>query len=238
MQPYISGEYSTQLRKIIHPSLLYFSSVKMLRERARAMITVNETLKNTHIHFAGTQVNNSDPLSSDILPEESEFKPFVAHHLDSAIKDPLVIFDVDDTALSNFDAMNKVNFSRLTRDLQHSPAIPEVLALYRKLKEMDYHCVFVSERTKDMHHQTESNLIAEGYFDFLTLITRDTPNESELLQLKESDRRCGDFKKCVRKQFEEQGYEIVATVGDQDSDFEGGSTGMIIRLPNYIYILH
>ena len=33
------------------------------------------------------------------------------------------------------------------------------------------------------------------------------------------------------------GYSIVATVGDQWSDFEGGHTGYKVKLPNYLYTI-
>ena len=40
-----------------------------------------------------------------------------------------------------------------------------------------------------------------------------------------------------RKDLEERGYTIVATVGDQWSDFGGGSTGYMVKLPNYLYTI-
>ena len=45
------------------------------------------------------------------------------------------------------------------------------------------------------------------------------------------------YKLEQRRELEEQGYSIVATIGDQWSDFDGGHSGYVVKLPNYLYTI-
>ena len=46
-----------------------------------------------------------------------------------------------------------------------------------------------------------------------------------------------DYKSGARKAIEDQGYRIVANVGDQYSDLAGGHSGVAFKLPNPFYFL-
>jgi hypothetical protein len=46
-----------------------------------------------------------------------------------------------------------------------------------------------------------------------------------------------DFKAPERRKISEQGYTIVLSLGDQDSDLEGGYAERTFKLPNPVYFL-
>ncbi len=46
-----------------------------------------------------------------------------------------------------------------------------------------------------------------------------------------------DYKSGARKAIEDQGYRIVASVGDQYSDLAGGHEAAAFKLPNPFYFL-
>lgn len=47
----------------------------------------------------------------------------------------------------------------------------------------------------------------------------------------------GQFKFESRARLQEEGFEIVATIGDQESDFFGGHCGFATKLPNLLYVV-
>ena len=46
-----------------------------------------------------------------------------------------------------------------------------------------------------------------------------------------------EWKEAKREVLVSKGYNIIACIGDQWSDLEGGSTGIKIKLPSYLYLL-
>ena len=44
-----------------------------------------------------------------------------------------------------------------------------------------------------------------------------------------------NFKTKERENLTKAGYEIIATVGDQWTDLNGGFSGIKIKVPNYLY---
>ncbi len=144
-----------------------------------------------------------------------------------------VVFDVDETVLSNFEVMKKDNFCYVKQDWDEwiseirCPAIPHMLSLYKFLLDKKIKIVFITGRKASQQESTEINLRAEGFIDFDTLITRQ-PNELDLSALQ--------YKSEKRKALEKKGYQIAATIGDQQSDLEGIFNGKLqIIIPNYMY---
>ena len=106
-----------------------------------------------------------------------------------------------------------------------------ILAFYHYVKEKDYHVVFLSERCITHESCTTTHLHRCGLnIDGLDDVVL-RPKEDRLLS-------SGIFKSSVRRNLvEEEGFEIAATIGDQDSDFDGGHTGLQIKLPNLLYLI-
>jgi hypothetical protein len=147
---------------------------------------------------------------------------------------PAIVFDVDETALSNYEAINADNFtfgtnSRMETTTEIGKAIPATLELYNLAKSKGITLFFVTGRgeTPDNRSHTEHNLTREGYAGW------------EHLYLKPAGftGTTTDYKSGTRKTIEDQGYRIVASVGDQYSDLAGGHEDVAFKLPNPFYFL-
>lgn len=146
----------------------------------------------------------------------------------------VVIFDVDDTALSNYDQTKDLGFGyvfsiwdKWMKDAR-AKAIPETKNFYDWLIKKNIKVIFLTGRKNDAYEATKKNLMAQGYSKFDTLIVRN--NEANEIPATE-------WKSFEREKLVQKGYKIIASVGDQDSDFEGDNIGIKIKLPNYLYIV-
>lgn len=146
-----------------------------------------------------------------------------------------VVFDVDDTVLSGYEYTKSLGFGftyptwkewMMNEKLK---AIPEVKRLYDWLIEKHIHVIFLTGRRDGECSATYDNLVKEGYVAFDTLICRSQY---------ESNVKAADYKPAQRKALTENGYNIVACIGDQWSDISGEFTGIKVKLPNYLYLVH
>ena len=145
-----------------------------------------------------------------------------------------VIFDVDDTALSNYEYTKNIGFgySHSVWDewinSGKSGAIPQVKQFYNWLITKNIKVVFITGRNANTYTATKNNLFNAGYTIFDTLIVR---NDAE------KKLPAAEFKSMKREELTQRGYKIIAGIGDQTSDLEGKYVGIKIQLPNYLYII-
>ncbi|MBS4032953.1 MAG: hypothetical protein KGZ85_00690 [Ignavibacterium sp.] len=143
-----------------------------------------------------------------------------------------VIFDIDDTALLNYEASKRMGFGYVKNMVDEwvsgaeVPAIPRVKDLYDFLLNKNVKIIFLTGRFSDEYDYTYQNLINEGFAIFDTLIVR-RPEEQKLPAV--------EFKSNVRTALTQQGYEIIGNVGDQWTDLDGPHSGIRIKIPNYLY---
>jgi predicted secreted acid phosphatase len=159
------------------------------------------------------------------------------------VRRPAVVFDIDDTALSNWDVIKANDFGRVFKgpcrslpdgpcgwvawDLQgRSPAIPQSLAIFRQARALGAEVFFISGRDESQRAATERNLQAAGYDGYSRLIL--TPRGSHYTS-------ASNFKAPQRAAIEQAGYTIVANIGDQPSDLAGGHAERTFLLPNPFY---
>lgn len=146
----------------------------------------------------------------------------------------VVVFDIDETALSNYEMTKEIGFGFIPKlwDEWQLKGIAEVLPqtkrFYDYLISKNIHLVFITGRSKNVWAATRRNLIEKGFVKFDTLIVRET-NESKI--------SAAEFKSRKREELVKDGYDIIACIGDQWSDFIGGNTGYKIKLPNYLYLI-
>jgi len=146
----------------------------------------------------------------------------------------VVIFDVDETALNNYELAEQMGFGYVyTMNKQwnaemKAPAIPQVKELYDFLLSKNVKIIFITGRNFPEYEVTFKNLKNAGYTVFDTLITQ-IGDEKKMKAL--------EFKSLKRIWLTEQGYEILGTVGDQWSDLEGENHGIQIKIPNYLYLI-
>lgn len=144
------------------------------------------------------------------------------------------IFDVDDTALSNYESSKQIGFGYLPSHWKTSMESGEAIAIlqtkkfYDRLISKNIKVIFLTGREADDYAPTRRNLINRGYTKFDTLIVR-TAAERKL--------PATSWKETKRKELTEKGYNIIACIGDQWSDLSGEFTGVKIKLPNYLYLI-
>lgn len=147
-------------------------------------------------------------------------------------KNSAVIFDVDDTALSNYEISKRLDFGydhTIVQDFVMSarlPAIKQTKELFDFLKSKNVKLIFLTGRYADEYDATYKNLIARGYTGFDTLIVRNETDKELKSQV---------YKTKVRENLTKAGYKIIATVGDQWTDLNGDYSGIKIKVPNYLY---
>lgn len=145
-----------------------------------------------------------------------------------------VVFDVDETALSNYQINKKLDFGYVPElwdvwiEEKKSRAIEPVKDFYDFLLNKNFKIIFITGRKDFQNEATVENLIKAGYEKFDTLITR-SKSEYNLSAL--------EFKSQKRIELKKMGYKIAGTVGDQFSDINGPEHGIQVKIPNYIYII-
>jgi len=146
----------------------------------------------------------------------------------------IAIFDIDETALDNYPHLKEVDYAYIKNLWNEwlmsgkSIAIPEVKNFYDFLISKKIKVIFITGRDNEFYDATHKNLKQVGYTIFDTLITR-----SDFYKHK----KALEYKSKMREELVNKGYHIIANIGDQWSDLEGGNSGIKIKLPNYLYYI-
>jgi predicted secreted acid phosphatase len=156
---------------------------------------------------------------------------------------PAVVFDIDETALSNWEAIKANDFGRvidgpcntlpegpcgwLAWDLRaQSTVIQPTMDIFNAAKDRGTAIFFITGRNEPQRAATERNLQAVGYTGYTQLIME--PTGAHYVS-------AADFKAPQRAQIEQRGYTIIANVGDQPSDLDGGFAERTYLLPDPFY---
>jgi predicted secreted acid phosphatase len=156
---------------------------------------------------------------------------------------PALVFDVDETALSNWEVIEADDFGRVIGGpcvalpegpcgwagwdlLARSRPIAPTLGLFQRARELGVAVFFISGRPESQREATERNLRAAGYVGYQRLIL--VPEGARFAS-------AAAFKAPARAGLEQEGYALVANVGDQPSDLAGGHAERAFLLPNPFY---
>ena len=145
-----------------------------------------------------------------------------------------VVFDVDETTLDNYKAIKQIGYGYDRKywndwvEMASAPAIPQVKELYDFLLQKGFKIIFITGRRDDQYNPTYANIKSAGYVEFDTLITRRNDDHKTT---------AADFKAQKQKELVEKGYVIAGCVGDQLTDCEGPNCGIVVKLPNYLYLV-
>ena len=142
------------------------------------------------------------------------------------------VFDIDETSLSNWEAMSSCGFCSYAVERKlyaedHDPAIAPVLGLYNFAKAEGVKVFFVTGRQESERAMTIKNLNEAGYSGWTELIMQPDGNKLP----------AGVFKPKDRQAIVDEGYRIVLNIGDQASDLAGCCSERVFKLPNPFYLL-
>lgn len=155
---------------------------------------------------------------------------------------PAVVFDIDETSLSNYKALEANDFGRIIAgpcDLPQGPCglqdwdflaestvIPPTMDVFNAAKERGAAIFFITGRPESQRAATERNLADIGYTGYAGLIME--PTGAHYVS-------AADYKAPHRHAIEGEGYTIIANLGDQPSDLDGGFAERTYLLPNPFY---
>lgn len=149
-------------------------------------------------------------------------------------KKPAIVLDIDETAISNYPNMVKLNFGGTMEEIHQleeqgkDSAITPTLKLYQFAKAHHVAVFFITGRMEDERDITVSNLQAVGYSDWDGLTLRNNEYKSKPAAV---------YKTAMRKDLAKQGYDIMLNLGDQKSDLAGGYADKTFKLPNPFYLI-
>jgi predicted secreted acid phosphatase len=143
-----------------------------------------------------------------------------------------IVLDIDETSLSNYSAINADNFtfgpnSQAEAVNKIGVAIKPTLDLFNLAKKNGVAVFLITGRREAVRQPTTENLQAQGFSGWDGLILK--PDASTQTTV--------TYKSGARATIEQQGYRIIANVGDQYSDLAGGHEDKAFKLPNPFYFL-
>ncbi|MEA2744052.1 MAG: hypothetical protein QOG25_2423 [Acetobacteraceae bacterium] len=191
---------------------------------------------------AATAYHDSGAYEHDLAAAGAPVEAWLSERASSAVK-PAIVFDIDETALSNWDVIKADDFGRvIPGPCAHLPdgpcgweawdlrsqdkAIDATLNIYRRARSLNVAVFFITGRPENQRRATERNLRAAGYGSWQQLIM--PPNGAKFAS-------AADFKAPRRADIEQAGYTIIANVGDQPSDLAGGHAERAFLLPDPFY---
>jgi predicted secreted acid phosphatase len=156
---------------------------------------------------------------------------------------PAVVFDIDETTLSNWEALKANDFGRVFNggcdslpqgpcgliawdQRAQSTVIQPTMDIFTTARDRGAAIFFITGRDETQRAATERNLQAVGYTGYTQLIME--PPGAHYVS-------AADFKAPQREQIEQRGYTTIANVGDQPSDLAGGFSQQTYLMPNPFY---
>jgi acid phosphatase len=147
----------------------------------------------------------------------------------------VMVFDIDETSLSNYPEMLKADFAYDSKVFDawvqsaQAPAIPGTLRVYKEAQKLGVSVFFITGRPEDERDATERNLHAQGFENWQQLTLRKPTGGLQ---------STSEYKSAVRAQIVAEGYRIVLNVGDQWSDLKGKPEAEFsVKYPDPFYFL-
>jgi predicted secreted acid phosphatase len=179
--------------------------------------------------------HDSGEYDREIREVANEARVYLAMSIRSAVKDEKLaaVFDIDETSLSNWEAMSGCGFCSYSAQTKlypnlSGPAITPVLELYNYAKNNGIAVFFVTGRQDAQREATIKNLTEVGYFGWTDFITQPDGNKKSAREFKSQNRQAIQYK----------GYHIILNIGDQASDLAGCCEERIFKLPNPFYLVN
>jgi predicted secreted acid phosphatase len=148
---------------------------------------------------------------ADVTTVTDQATTYLEQRLANPAGKPAIVLDIDNTSLESY-----------YHPLWTTPATPPVLALAKLAKADGAAVFFVTDRTELIRSLTQDNLTTVGYpVDGLSMrpLFNFDPVQTN--------------KTKARAAIEAQGYTIVANIGNNTTDLDGGHAERTFKLPDY-----
>lgn len=144
-----------------------------------------------------------------------------------------MVFDIDETVLSNYPHMVSQDFGYVPAiwtewvEEAAAPAIEPVKAVYLRTRELGIAVIFLTGRHAPAEEAgTIENLEIEGMADYARIIFQSAEDTADT---------AAERKRLRRAALEAEGWTIIGSIGDQESDLVGGHAERVFKLPNPFY---
>jgi predicted secreted acid phosphatase len=169
--------------------------------------------------FAGAGTASAAPAAvpsestwlADVTAVTDQATSYLQQRLSDPTGKPAIVLDIDNTSLESYYHPEWT-----------TPAVPPVLALADLAKQHGASIFFVTDRTELIRSYTQDNLTQVGYpVDGLSMrpLFNFDPVQTN--------------KTKARAAIEAQGYTIVANIGNNTTDLDGGYAERTFKLPDY-----
>jgi predicted secreted acid phosphatase len=193
--------------------------------------------------IAALKYHDSGQYAADLVTVAGQAEAWLDSRA-GAVTRPAIVFDIDETALSNWEVLRRDDFGRpiggpcdpaaldapcgwaAWDQLGRDKAIEPTLGLYRRAIAKGVAVFFITGRPENQRAATARNLSAAGYGTYQTLYL--VPDGAHFAS-------AVDYKAPIRAKIEQAGYTIIANIGDQPSDLEGGHAEKSFLLPDPFY---
>jgi len=170
----------------------------------------------------------------DVSDVDAHLQSYVDARLKQGVQKPAVVFDIDDTMLSSYAYERAYDFAYTQRSwsqwerADRFPPIEPTLQLARRLAHEHVAVFYVTGRRVPERAITQHELAVAGY---------PTPVGLYLRPMSDTATSVIPYKSRTRAAIEHQGYDVLASIGDQWSDLRGGYADQLYKLPNPMYFL-
>jgi predicted secreted acid phosphatase len=177
--------------------------------------------------------HDSGDYSADLRAVDQRARQYLLKRAATTRK-PALVLDIDETSLSNYKYISASNFGGTLGALAlgvanaDDPPVYPTLNLFRAARQNGVAVFFITGRPDNIpgvRSQTVANLQSAGYEGWAGL----SLNPGGLATV--------PYKRGERAKIERNGYHIVANVGDQESDLQGGHADRAFKLPNPYYFI-
>lgn len=158
------------------------------------------------------------------------------------VQRPAIVLDIDETSLSNWRQMRANDFGYFTdgpcdalprgpcgahawENSGRADVLAPTLALYSAARAANVTVFFITGRHEGQRAGTERNLREAGYAEWGSVTLRGAGPRAPT----------ADYKSGARAAIEAQGYTIIANIGDQQNDLDGGHAERTFLIPNPFY---
>ncbi len=181
--------------------------------------------------------------NDDVAAVFESAKEFVKQNA-ARSKRPALVMDLDETSLTNWPNLAADDFGFIADGAcdvlpagpcgfnrwilkSSAEAIEPARKLFKVAKDNGVAVIFITGRPDSQRDATIINLDHVGYDGWTELRTRPDRDEGTVQ----------NYKTKERIKVEDEGYTIIADVGDQMSDIDGGHSGCPFKVPNPFYFI-
>ena len=146
-----------------------------------------------------------------------------------------IVFDIDETLLSNLPQIVANDFGYVAKTWDRwvaegqAQAIIPVQTVYDAAVRGKIDIFIITGRKQNEQAATERNLRQVGYETWTKIYYMPAATDQPLT--------VAGFKTETRRQLTQEGYTIIANIGDQNSDLANGYAEHVFKLPNPFYLI-